>query len=989
MFLGLFSHFPFLQLFWIANAVVNEDASGDVLAMRIQIQQLKKEVSRLRGLVDWGAKNHESDGLTVSFLGSPGSFKWEALDGSLSPLISDKRVSRKKEYEVALVGAFRREKDKDIALQALAAENQAAMHLAKQREDEIQGLKMRLRFREAGIKRLEAVASGKISTEIHLLKEKEEHLKEIEVLRAQVDRNQEVTRFAMENLRLKEEIRRHLLEALDWKLMYESESSIIQKGNSDLSNDTHCDGSLLLSSQEPGSPCRTSINEENEFLRMQAIQNQSEMDTLRKKLNFCLEEKDKLERHANDLVAELEAERSSKLQKEETQKLQIELPSLTTDQMPNIALNDQIELKTMVDAIAAASQREAEAHETAIILSKENEELRMKLKVLIEDNNKLIELYEQAILVNTDEARDKVYNCQEYSTEDHSNCHGKFSEEEELVMKRQPENLERQLAEMHEENEKLMVLYEKAMRERDGFKKMLSSGGQKVVDGKGELNCPEKLVEVDGGEYLRPDEDTAQKTLRGETGLFGSYINYGERPELENGEVNALNIQDASCQYSENSLEKDSLELDEPPSCMALNLVPCAQVCGVESSELEIPTLSDPETNDFDLGPCADVENYSDLESKSLNLTMVKVSEDLDLVRMKLDRAETKLLNSAETISLFGSLEKAVIEAEDLSKQIEIMEDAIQMKQQQYESLKFLSHEVHERRSLIDRKLVALKYSLSSFSSSVGYFEQREVQARARVNASLSYLDRKKEELACLQARKNEIEYSLGKSQNLEVELTNNLVHLNSKIEQENRRRDNEKVLFAIDNLDITDATPSQRNWNVTSKATELLKSEEEKTKTQFEIKQATEKLGITRKECEDLNRKFRKVESEMQVVQMEIQEGMKSMGELEHKLQAVKQEKEMLLEVQGNGSTEVENMILEFHQHTFDADLRQEEMKILEEELHMEFDRVSELQKAKVAATEKKSQLLGVIRCDLCLEEIQDIRMSILELKLFLGDEC
>lgn len=70
---------------------------------------------------------------------------------------------------------------------------------------------MRLRFREAAIKRLEAVASGKISAEPHLLKEKEEHLKEIDVLCTQVDRNQEVTRFAMENLRLKEEIRRHAI----------------------------------------------------------------------------------------------------------------------------------------------------------------------------------------------------------------------------------------------------------------------------------------------------------------------------------------------------------------------------------------------------------------------------------------------------------------------------------------------------------------------------------------------------------------------------------------------------------------------------------------------------------------------------------------------------------------------------------------------------------------------------------------------------------
>ena len=74
------------------------------------------------------------------------------------------------------------------------------MDPAKQREDEIQGLKMRLRFCEAGLKRLEAIASGKISAETHLLKEKEEHLKEIEILHTQVDWNKEVTIFAVENL---------------------------------------------------------------------------------------------------------------------------------------------------------------------------------------------------------------------------------------------------------------------------------------------------------------------------------------------------------------------------------------------------------------------------------------------------------------------------------------------------------------------------------------------------------------------------------------------------------------------------------------------------------------------------------------------------------------------------------------------------------------------------------------------------------------------
>ncbi|KAJ0860309.1 hypothetical protein HanRHA438_Chr13g0622261 [Helianthus annuus] len=80
------------------------------------------------------------------------------------------------------------------------------------------------------------------------------------------------------------------------------------------------------------------------------------------------------------------------------QKTQFEFPLVTT---PNVThVRDQGELQTMVDAIAAASQREAEAHETAIILSKENDELRVKLKMLIDDNNKLIELYDHAVADN-------------------------------------------------------------------------------------------------------------------------------------------------------------------------------------------------------------------------------------------------------------------------------------------------------------------------------------------------------------------------------------------------------------------------------------------------------------------------------------------------------------------------------------------------------------------------------------------------------------
>ena len=79
---------------------------------------------------------------------------------------------------------------------------------ANQRSEEVRSFRMRLRFREDRIKRLEQVASGKLSAEAHLLQEKEDLMKEIEALRNQLERNPEITRFAMENLQLKEEIRR-------------------------------------------------------------------------------------------------------------------------------------------------------------------------------------------------------------------------------------------------------------------------------------------------------------------------------------------------------------------------------------------------------------------------------------------------------------------------------------------------------------------------------------------------------------------------------------------------------------------------------------------------------------------------------------------------------------------------------------------------------------------------------------------------------------
>ncbi|XP_022756048.1 kinesin-like protein KIN-12E [Durio zibethinus] len=935
------------------NAVVNEDASGDVVAMRLQIQQLKKEVSRLQGFVNGRGENLD-DTLALSFPASPGSFKWEGLHGSLSPLPSDKRISQKRDYEVALVGAFKREREKETALQALTAENQAAMQLAKQREDEIQSLKMRLRFREAGIKRLEAVASGKISAETHLLKEKEEYLKEIEVLRAQVDRNQEVTRFAMENLRLKEEIRRlkstceegqqemmneqlkvlqnKLLEALDWKLMHEADSFIIEKMNSKGVLGGTDDSNELISSHEPDSAWCSSLKEENEFLRMQA-----EMAALQKKLGFCLEEKEELERYVNDLLKKLEEERSSRPVKEVQR---TKLHSLSED-VPMINLNDQIELKTMVDAIAAASEREAEAHERAFKLSQENDELRIKLKGYVEDNKQLLELYEQKAAESGYRSLNEADTSHENDTVDQTDAGlDEHSEEKELKLKKVVDNLEQQLMEMHEENEKLMGLYERAMQERDELKRMFSPGNLDRRKDR-EFECPEKLVEVDGGENSldKAHLEFGAKDLEGKAGLLGS------------------NRQDAG----------DNLKLN--------TLGPIEVISNVEvRADLQ-----------SEVGNQIDDTTTSYMEIDQLDTKTAKMSEGLNSARAILEQAQEKLSDSARTVTEFGSLEKAFCEIDKLSREIEVTVGGIKEKQQHLESVALLSSEAKERKALTYNKLLALKYSLSSFSSSVAYFEQREARARTRLNASLSYLDKKKEELAHLKKSKGEIEASLGNIRESEAEARSNLVLLKSKLEEESKRHENENVLFAIDNLDKADS--SQRNLCFAGKATELLKNEEEKSKLQNEIKLSRENLAAMKIRLQDLNKKLMKVEKDMEAVLVEVHKGSQSVEELNLALQGVIQEMETLVKIGENGKTEIEILILEYQQQVFDMDLTEAEMKIVDEELQLDSKRLEQLQTLRATTAEKVKQLghSGFLS-EKMEEDLQSVCTTLEEAKILLG---
>ncbi|MCO5595931.1 hypothetical protein L7F22_049982 [Adiantum nelumboides] len=231
------------------NAIVNENALGDVMALRLKIQRLEDENSRLR-LKTVGACSEDGTVSELIEYGSVGHLGsslegWDPFREFPTPSFSSKQRNG---LELTLQKTIQRQKTAEAKIIKLQAEIEQFKCLVKQREEDTQRGKMMLRFREDKIKRMEAVLGGVISHETYLSNERDSLLEEVQILRARLERNPEVTRFAMENIRLQEELQRYqvfyeegerdmmekeitllqeqLLEALDWKLMHEEDPAM-------------------------------------------------------------------------------------------------------------------------------------------------------------------------------------------------------------------------------------------------------------------------------------------------------------------------------------------------------------------------------------------------------------------------------------------------------------------------------------------------------------------------------------------------------------------------------------------------------------------------------------------------------------------------------------------------------------------------------------------------------------------------------------------
>ncbi|KAH9311588.1 hypothetical protein KI387_026623, partial [Taxus chinensis] len=353
------------------NAIVNEDASGDIMALQLQIQQLKEELSffkrqnvsrslAFRSTIFSESKPSNGEGNMTIVPGynvdAPNSLDLLPNPNAFgSPRISSKKL---KSLEATLAGALRREQGAETATKRLEAEIEQLNRLVRQREEDTQCSKMMLRFREDKIRRLESVADGLLSSDVYLLEEKNALFEELQLLRGRLDRNPELTRFAMENIRLLEQLRKYqdFYEGGEREVLIAEVSDLRDQLLEVLEGKFEQDKNpcTLSAPQAVLAPELACIARENDMLKSEVDNTRKEIEDCRDHLSACLEANEKMSREIDELHVQLEDLKTTCYQQ------QNDLDTLRSHSIGGVNLEREDRYEQIINDLKAQLQMEME-----------------------------------------------------------------------------------------------------------------------------------------------------------------------------------------------------------------------------------------------------------------------------------------------------------------------------------------------------------------------------------------------------------------------------------------------------------------------------------------------------------------------------------------------------------------------------------------------------------------------------------------------------
>ncbi|TVU37642.1 hypothetical protein EJB05_10967, partial [Eragrostis curvula] len=248
------------------NAKVNEDASGDVMALQRQIEELKDQLTCLK-------KQQVCPGSpSFQLLNSGFANEFEDLYGVEDQSDCDLNILKQKvsHLEDVLVGSLRREKSAETKIGKL--------------EDEIKHLNRLVNLMESDAQRLRSRL--KIHDEKHKMDDNAALSQQIQLLQEQINENPQLTHFALENRRLIEELR--TLQSF----YKQGERDMLLTEISLLRNHF-----LHILEQKYATAPKTTEAQGDEIIK--------ELENCRKELDACLENNVLLAREVNKLRCEL------------------------------------------------------------------------------------------------------------------------------------------------------------------------------------------------------------------------------------------------------------------------------------------------------------------------------------------------------------------------------------------------------------------------------------------------------------------------------------------------------------------------------------------------------------------------------------------------------------------------------------------------------------------------------------------------------------
>ncbi|KAL3700311.1 hypothetical protein R1sor_018333 [Riccia sorocarpa] len=382
------------------NAVINEDATGDVIVLRQQIQELKTEVDRLRresmsrttsmrfgSSLQSGSMDVDNSGDNIELGAADSSHSPDSSHVKTKAYILEKKL---KGMEAVLAGSLRREHVSEDTTKKMAAEIEQLNRLVHQREEDSHCSKMMLRFREDKIRRLEGVADAMLSADLFYKEEQKALMEELQLMRSRLDRNPELTRFAMENIRLMEQLRRYQ-EFYDCgeKEVLLGEISVLRNQLLDvldakLGEDI---GQLTTPQKRALAPEIAARARENELLLIEVQGYQKEVKECRINLNNCLEANAELTRQVDEMqamITQLKGEIASKQQEEDALKILREQESISGPSSQEHSQRTIEELKTEIrkneERWAAESEARLLLHEQLQTALQEAANLRAELE---------------------------------------------------------------------------------------------------------------------------------------------------------------------------------------------------------------------------------------------------------------------------------------------------------------------------------------------------------------------------------------------------------------------------------------------------------------------------------------------------------------------------------------------------------------------------------------------------------------------------------